>query len=691
MIKRIASMFALTALMFVTVFAQDSAKRPATADDQLNMVRVGGALMSPDGEWVFYSKSELDWKKNKRKSTYYRVSASGGEPFRYIGEEGGSAFTFSPKGTYLSFLRPVGEGKEKASQIFIMRTDGGEAVQLTKHDKGLQSFKWSQDEERIFFLASEPLGKKEEKRRKDGYDSILVDEGPNGQSAGKWRNLWVFDLKEKKETKLTDEEHTIGGWDPSPDGKRVLYTARFENRRNQGNLSEIYLLDVESKKSRRLTDNKAPESGPVWAPDGKSFLYMASDDKEWELRNAKIWRMNPDNGDYRMISQAFEGNIRGPLYWSPDASSVYFTGLQRTDSNLFRLQVKSGRVEKLTDWSGTMSVSSFSKDRTRFVCSRQDYDTPPDLWTGRVGGGDMVRLTEANPWIEKELILAQADVVRWKSSDGLEIEGLLHLPPDYSQGQRLPLMLNIHGGPAGVFVNRFDFAAHIYAGLGYVNLSPNVRGSSGYSDELLRGNMRDIGGGDYRDLISGVDYAIEQGWADPQRLALRGWSYGGILGGWTITQTDRFKAASLGAMVSDWTSEYGPGFNHDVRLWYIGGTPWENPEGYRQKSSLTHIANVSTPTILFHGMRDTVDTEPQSMMYFAALKDRGVKTRYVRFPREGHGLREPRHARTRFVREVEWMQRHVLGQEWEPWEREEEKDKKEDEEKKAEEVEVGNR
>ncbi len=171
---------------------------------------------------------------------------------------------------------------------------------------------------------------------------------------------------------------------------------------------------------------------------------------------------------------------------------------------------------------------------------------------------------------------------------------------------------------------------------------------------------------------------IEKGYADPDRLALRGWSYGGILGGWTITQTDRFKAASVGAMVSDWVSEYGPGFNHDVRLWYIGGTPWDNAEAWRQKSALTHVANVTTPTIIFHGINDTTDTEPQSMMFFAALKDMGKEVRYIRFPREPHGFREPRHQRTRDIEEIRWMQKYVFGEEWTPWEREEEKEEEED-------------
>ncbi|MBU4495993.1 MAG: prolyl oligopeptidase family serine peptidase, partial [Acidobacteria bacterium] len=231
-----------------------------------------------------------------------------------------------------------------------------------------------------------------------------------------------------------------------------------------------------------------------------------------------------------------------------------------------------------------------------------------------------------------------------------------------------------HGGPAGCFTNSFRAGYHIHAGLGYASLSPNVRGSSGYTDRLMEGNTTSagdgIGKGDYLDLMRGVDAVIEQGLALPDRLGLRGWSYGGILGGWAIAHTDRFKAASIGAGVYDWTSEYGPGFNFDVRLWHIGGTPWTNPDGYREQSTLTHVEKITTPTLLIHGMLDTTDTENQSMMLFTALKDIGkVPVRYLRVPREPHGFREPRHQRIRYIEEIKWLQKYVRNIDWKPWER----------------------
>jgi dipeptidyl aminopeptidase/acylaminoacyl peptidase len=661
-----------TALLFLTVTTAFSQERRAmTTDDGLDMVNVGGAIMSPNGEWVFYSRSELNWDENKRESKYYMIPADGGEAFQFIGKDGGSAFQFSPDGAYLSFRRAV----EQKQQIFLMRTNGGEAVQLTKHKSSVGSYQWSEDSRRIFFVANEARSEEDEKEYKKGADAIFVDEGPNGQQAAQWNNLWVFDLDEKEETRLTEEEFRIGSFAVSPNGRRVLYTARTENLRNQRYLSEIFLLDLQDSSTTRLTDNRAPESGPVWAPDGVHFAYRAVSDSEWEQNENKIWIMNADTKERRLVSGAFSGSA-SRMVWTPDGRAMLFGGRQGTNANLFRLDVQSGDVEQLTDVTGSLSVSSFSKDRSKMVYAFQDLDTPSDLYVSSTERHQPTRLTHANPTIETDFLLADGEVITWRSSDGLEIEGILLLPDGYERGTRLPLLLHVHGGPAGAFTNGFRSSYHVWAGLGYAQLLPNVRGSSGYGDSFLQGNYHDIGGGDYRDLMTGVDHVVEAGYADPSQMGIRGWSYGGILGGWTITQTDRFKGASLGAMVSDWTSEYAPGFNHDVHLWYIGDTPWENPEAWRQMSPLTHVANVTTPTLLLHGINDRTDTEPQSMMFFTAIRDQGKTARYIKFPREPHGFREPRHQRTRDTEEIRWIQKYVQGIEWTPWERPKKEEKK---------------
>jgi len=663
----------------IGIFAQE--KRAMTADDALNMIQVRNPLISPDGKWVFFSQSELNWRENKRQTKHYMVSAEGGDPFQYIGEEGGSDFQFSPDGSSLTFKRK----KDESQQIFLMRTSGGEAVQLTKHENSIGDYKWGPKSQKIYFVAEEPLSKEEKEERKAGTDSIFVDEGPNGQTQDSWENLWVFDLETKKEIRLTEENFMLGDFDISPDNKKIILTARYSNRRNDGYKNEVYLFDIKSREMKQLTHNNAPESGLNWAPDGKTIAYLASSNKLWLNRNAKIFLIDVESGEQRLLSQKYEGSIRN-LAWTQDSRNILFNGQQRTNSNLYRMDVQSGEYQNLTDVSGSLQIGSFSRDRSRIAYIFSDYNTPSDVYTTEVNSFHPVRLSHVNPWVEKELLLADMRLLQWESVKDFSIEGLLHLPPSYKEGQKLPLIVNIHGGPAGCFTNSFRAEYHIYAGLGYISLSPNVRGSSGYTDRLREGNTVQagdgIGKGDYWDLMKGVDRVIAQGYADPNKLALRGWSYGGILGGWTITQTKRFKAASLGAGVYAWPCEYGPGFNHDVRLWHIGGTPWTNPDAWLEQSAFTYVENIGTPTLLIHGMKDTTDTESQSMLFFTALKDIGkVPVRYIRVSREPHGFREPRHQRTRTIEEIKWFQKHVLNQDWKPWVRESKEKEKDNKEK----------
>ncbi len=678
-----------------------------TVDDAIDAISLGTALISPDGRHALFARTKPDWDENKRETEIHMVPTDGGEAWRYLGDDGGSAFAFSPDGRYLAFLRTAkkkegGSSKSKAGnndsmQLWWMRVAGGEAVQLTEHKTSVQSFKWAADSQTIFFKALDERPKDEDKDLKAGADAVFVNEGPNGQQLSYWSNLWSLDTSqeksERKAVQLTEEKFILGDFDPSPDGKQVALTARYRNRRNDAYLTELFVLDVETKTKRRLTENRAPENSPLWSPKGDVFVYTAADDKEWLNRNTKIWLMDPVRAEHSLVSGQFEGSVSN-VVWTPDGSSVLFTGQQGIHSDVYRMNVRSGEYERLTDGKGWLRSASFSADRETFVYSYSNASTPPELYAGHLSdrpekaeathgdGVGAVKLTNLNPQLG-EVARGEMRVITWKSHDGLEIEGLLHLPLGYEEGKPYPLMLNIHGGPAGYFADMWRPHYHIYSGLGYASLSPNVRGSSGYTDALREGNTTGegdgIGLGDYQDLMTGVDKLIADGLADPDRLALRGWSYGGILGGWTIGQTDRFKAASIGAGVYDWASEYGPGFNHDVRLWHIGGTPWDNPAGYRDQSAISFVKNVSTATLLLHGEEDTTCTEQQSMMMFVALQDIGMApARYIKFPRQPHGIREPRHVRIRDIEEIRWMKQHVEGTEWTPWERK--RKKKDDDE-----------
>lgn len=650
----------LFVLSFLALSAQGQ-KRPMTTDDGLKLVNLGAADLHPQGSFAWFEKSELDWEANKRKSSYWYIAANGSDSYPYLGEGGGSDIRFSPRGTYLSFKRKA-DGKQ---QLFLMPTAGGEAFQLSEHHTNIGTYVWTADESTIYFLADHKEDEEVAAEKKKGNDAYFVDEGPNGQTEDAWNDIWKLELSSKTITRITTGEHLLRNLSISTDGSRLAFSRRTENRRNQGNLSEIFVYHIASGKMEQLTDNEAPEGDLEWSPDGKWIAFTAPDDKTYELKNDKIWLLNPETKAIKQVSGAFEGNI-GKYIWAPDSRSILFAGLQRTQGNLYRLQLDNLKVSQLTNGEGQLRLYATDAAHSKALVAVSTLQKPADLSLVDLKTGAFQALTNLNPQVEENFAVGETEIVRWKSKDGLEIEGILIYPVGYEKGNKYPLLLHIHGGPAGVFTNAFRTSYQVWAGLGYIQLLPNVRGSSGYSDELLRGNMQDIGGMDYEDLMSGVDALIEKKLADPDKMAVRGWSYGGILGGTTLTKTNRFKAASLGAMVSDWTSEYGIGFNHDVRLWYIGGTPWENPEAYRDKSPLTHASNISTPLLLMHGMGDDTDTEAQSMMFFNALKDMGKDVRYLRFPREPHGFREPRHQRARDLEEIRWVQKHTLGIDWVP-------------------------
>ena len=636
-------------------------RRPMTIDDVMNIARIGDVLITPDGDKVFYSVAKLDWEKNKYKKKYFLISSGGGQPQEFIGKDGGSKFQFSPDGKFLSFLREV----DKTEQLFIMPVEGGEAVKSSDLKCKIQAYRWSKDSRQIFFVAEDTLSSKEQGEWDKGADAFYVDEGANGKSAGRWSNLWQLDPESGKSSMLTNEELIIEEFDVSPDGNTIVFSARPDNRQNYPHHAELFLYTPGNPQLERLTSNRAPESNPRWSPDGKRILYRSPDKEEFELRCGYFWIMDPATGKSKMLKTQNQGEMTGSVVWHADGKSILYCEARGTNSNLHRLFLSGDRSEQLSNRKGSLRAMAFSKDRNRVIYTFSDFTRPAELYVSDLKMGQELRLTNVNSWAEEEINLGKADVLKWNSSDGTEIEGIFLLPSAYQKGSRVPLILTIHGGPPGVFTNSFDAYLHYLTGQGYAVLGPNVRGSTGYGDDILRGLMGDVGGGEFEDAMTGVDHVVELDYVDPDRMGVRGWSWGGVSTSWVVTHTDRFKAASCGAGVVSWLSESGPGFNYDVSLWYIGGTAWENPELWRDHSSITHVKNAKTPTLLLHGAEDVTSSTNQSMIFYTALRDLGVPTRFLKFPRQKHGIREPRHQRIRMTEEIKWFNKYILEKDWE--------------------------
>jgi dipeptidyl aminopeptidase/acylaminoacyl peptidase len=634
-----------------------------TVDDAVDLVRVSDPQLSPDGSRVVYVRSAPDWDKNKVIGRLWIVGSDGKDARPFTGEDDDAQPHWSPDGRWLAFLRAVGE-KDKTRQLFLIPADGGEARQLTRHATSLSGYQWTHDSRHLVFVATDSLSAAAKKVREHGDDDVAIDEGPNGQSRGEWSNLWMVDADPDSaaERPITRGERIIGDFDVAPVGDRVAFTFRTENRRNADYLSEIAVVDVASGAVRQLTHNQAPESRLAWSPDGKSLLFMAPDLETWKLSQGNLYLMDVATGAVRRLLPDYAGDIRD-VQWTADGHALDIVALEKMTSNFRRLDLATGGLTELTHFDGVVGAPSYTADHGRVAFDYTTSVAPADIDVSLLPAAAPVRVTDANPQL-RGLALSTPDVVSWKSSDGQTIQGLLYLPGGRAHPRAF--VLHVHGGPAGVYTRSFSADDQVLAAMGYAVLDPNVRGSTGYGDAFLRGNTDDIGGGDYHDLMTGVDAMIRKGIAAPDSLAIKGWSYGAILGGWTITQTTRFKAASLGAMVTDWRAEYGPGFNYDVTRWYLGGDPWSKRAFWIERSSFNHADRVKTPTILFHGARDNTDTPAQSFDFEAALRHFNVPVRFLLFPREPHGFREPHHNRIRLVEELKWFEKWVRGREWAP-------------------------
>jgi dipeptidyl aminopeptidase/acylaminoacyl peptidase len=662
---RFRNWFAVFTVLLVSnasLMAEPAGKRPMKVDDQFRLIEPGPPVVSPDGRWVIYTVERASLTENARHSSFWIAPTDGTRPPREFLRDGDSSPMWAPNSRSIFFLRMAGSGEEQSRELFEQGLDESAAVQHSHVGPG-PGGTWQLSHDGKFFL----IIRQEAKPSGPGADSgvVFVDEGSNGQVRDYWLNLWRYDLAAEKLTRITQRDWWINSADLSPDGQTAIVAGRPDNGRNSGWKAELFLVDVSTGSVRQLTHNKVPESNPQWSPDGKYALFSAVRLDRWGLGNGNLWRVDVANGGTRNLTPNHKGRFVQPIVFSTDGNSLFLSSGYGTTRFPAQIDIASGRITPLVKTEGNVRVGSWSEDRRTYAYIYQNFVTPPDVYIGRIDVSSDIqhRVTDLNPWVQEEILLGSVQRVQWKSFDGTSIEGLLYLPPEHTIAQKqLPMIVHVACGPGCAWLNSFSLKNHVYAGLGYAQLCPNVRGSSNYDDKLMRANMFDIGGGDRRDLMSGVDAMVAQKIAAPNQLAIDGWSYGAILAGYTITKTNRFKAASLGAMVSDWVSEYGAGAGYDMERWFLGGNPWTKPEHWRERSSLTHADRVRTPTLLHHGDDDDTDSPFHSMNYFVALRKSGTVARFIRYPGESHDLHQPQHLRIRDTQDIAWMQwfvRHI--------------------------------
>jgi len=427
------------------IAASAQEKRAMTVDDMLDVVRIGDVVMTPDGSKVFYTERRLNWETNKYEKTLFMVPVRGGEAVPFVRKDGGESFRISPDGGFLSMLREV----DDQPQIFLMALAGGEAWQLTRHQGKISDYRWAGNQS-IAFVAEEPMGEVEKKEFELGNDPVYVNEGPNGKNHGRWTHLWCIDIGSNDESRLTEEDLLVDSFDISPDGSRAVFSARLDNRGNFPFLSELYVVNTDGKELKRLTDNRDLEVDPLWSPDGQTFVFHAASGETFDLRNGYIWILNPDSGALTKLEAHHTGEI-DHLVWSADGQSLLFNEVHGTNTNLYRLHIATDRFEALTTREGTFRAVAYSRDRETIAYTFNDFDTPNDLFISGIDGSGSIRLTRANEWVEREILLPKTQVIQWRSNDGMPIEGIFMLPAGNREGTKPPLILQIHGGPDARF------------------------------------------------------------------------------------------------------------------------------------------------------------------------------------------------------------------------------------------------
>ena len=448
-------------------------------------------------------------------------------------------------------------------------------------------------------------------------------------------------------------------------------------------LSDIYAIPVAGGVPAAIVARKGRDNAPAWSPDGKWIAFVSQDgrDEEW-YTNTGVSVIPAAGGTPRALTTSLDERIGGlggsALAWTPDSTAVLFPVVWRTAAHVYRATL-DGKVEPLTSGPEVNGAPSIDRKGETLVFLREDSVTPREVWALRLAGAPAARsakgraaaaapkpLTDTNPRV-RDLLSFPKELVTWKGADGWDLEGLLVYPPGYAKGARVPLALNVHGGPAGTHSNAFTPAPRLwgwplFAQKGYAILFPNPRGSGGYGEKFRAANVRDWGVNDYEDLMKGVDALVERGIADPERLTVNGWSYGGFMTSTIVTKTDRFKSAIVGAAVTNLASFTGTADIPPFARSYFRSWPWEDPQVYVDRSALFHAGNVKTPSLVVHGDKDERVPVSQGWEFYNALKAIGVPTDLLILPRQPHGIREPKLLRTCHHWFVRWTETYTRGE-----------------------------
>ena len=628
---------------------------------------VANPQISPDGSQIIYTHSWVDKQNDRRSSSIYIMDADGSR--RRVLVEDGSSPKWSPSGDRILY---TAEGDPEGTQVFVRwMDDEGLATQVTHVENAPGNVEWSPDGTQIAFTMSVdsdnpwPIslpGRPDGASWTEGpkvVDRLVYRRDRRGYIDEGYSHLFVVPADGGTARQLTDGDWNHNGVAWTPDGAEILFTSlRVEDAEHEWRQSDIYSVAVAGGAITRLTDRSGPDGSPVPSPDGSLIVYTGNDLTTDTYITRRIYVMNRDGSNSRMISEGFDRQASG-MIWAPDNSGVYMTVRSEGTSNLYFASVDGG-VRQLTEGNHMLSVASIASGMA--VGTLSDYHQPGDVVAFALNSPDgITRLTDVNSDVLAGVTLGDVEEVWYKSVEDYDIQGWIIKPPDFDPSNQYPLILAIHGGPHGMYNVGFNFGWQNHAANGYVVLYTNPRGSSGYGSAFGNSIKNAYPGKDFDDLMAGVDLVVDRGYIDEQNMFVYGCSGGGVLTSWVVGHTDRFAAASANCPVTNWLSFVG---TTDGASWYrnFERFPWEDPSEHLRRSPLMYVGNVTTPTMLMTGEGDLRTPMPQTEEYYQALRVLKVPTAMIRFKNEWHGTSStPSNFLRTHIYLREWFEKHRRG------------------------------
>jgi dipeptidyl aminopeptidase/acylaminoacyl peptidase len=664
-------------LSIPAVSAQDG-RRPPTLDDMAKFRSVGSPAISPDGAWVVYTVRTTDVEKDRRNTDLYMTSWDGSRTVRLTHTAKAKENTprWSPDGRYLAFLSDRDNEKE-TTQIWLLDRSGGEAERLTDFPGDVEDYAWAPDGRRLAVVASDPEPEAESKKDAKDDDEektpkpIVINryyfkEDTIGYLTDQRQHLYLFDLAARKAEILTPgayDEH-LPSW--SPDGTRIAFVTKRGTDPDRHENYDIYVIEARAgAAARQLTTEPssdcAPEfdSPPAWSPDGRQIAYPQAGPPELYWYSAYPLSVIPsEGGTARPLVKGLDRSMTKPR-WSADGKAITFLLEDDRSVQLARVPAAGGEVERLTPRGRT--VSEYDLGPGGKIAVLQSTGTDPEEVHTLEAGGTTRPLSRQNDALLAGLRLAAYEEISVKSKDGTTVNGFLVKPAGYKAGTKVPTILDIHGGPTAQFQHEFMFDWQYYAARGYAVIGMNPRGSTGRGTDYCKALFADWGGKAIPDVLAGVDWAVAQGIADPQKLAIGGWSYGSILTNFVIAADTRFKAAVSGAGISNALTGYGTDQyirEYDIEL----GPPWKNLDNYLKNSApFLHADKIVTPTLFMCGQEDWNVPLINSEQMYQALRSLGRDTQLVIYPGESHGFTTPSNQRDVLERWVGWIDSRLAG------------------------------